>query len=269
MDGSSPKTAKSMSRRQALAWMAVSPLALALPRAAAAEAPDRTAATPFVLIHGAWHGGWCWKKLTPYLRAAGTDVYAPTLTGLGERSHLISEAVDLSMHIEDVVKVLEYEDLWGAVLVGHSLGGMVVSGVAEAVPERLAHLAYLDAFLPEDGKAVSDYAPIAPTREDGWRVPSIGPIDAFGVTNRQDIEWAGPRLGDQPVRTFTEPVQVSNPRAAALPKTFIRASQTPWFVESGQRARAAGFGYHELLHAGHDAMITRPEELAGLLLGLG
>ena len=241
---------------------------MAVARSSAAEAPDRTPATPIVLIHGGWHGGWCWRKLTPYLRAAGADVYPLTLTGMGERSHLISEAVDLSMHIKDVVNVLEYEDLHDVVLVGHSLGGMVVTGVAEAVADRLGHLVYLDAFLPEDGKAVSDYAPIAPTRSDGWRVPPIGTIGAFGVRDLQDIEWAGPRLGDQPVKTFTEPVQVTNPQAEALPKTYVLASESPWFVEAAKRAKSLGFGYHEMLYAGHDAMITEPQALAEVLLGV-
>ena len=239
---------------------------LALLSTAVQAADDRYT---FVMVHGATAGGWEWKRTGEFLTADGHTVYRATLTGLGEREHLNSTEVDLETHIQDVVNLILFEDLHDVVLVGHSLGGMVVSGVAEAAAERLGHLVYLDAFLPEDGKAVSDYAPIAPTREDGWRVPPIGPIDAFGVTNRQDIEWAGPLLGDQPVKTFTEPVRVSNPQAAALPKTFILASRTPWFIEAGQRAQASGFGYLEMLDAGHDAMITKPGALAGTLLGLG
>src|SRR4051812_8081549 len=105
----------------------------------------------FVLVHGAWHGGWCWRKLTPLLRAAEHAVYTPTLTGLGERAHLGGPDVGLATHVRDVVTVLWYEDLSGVVLVGHSYGGMVIGGVADQVPERLAHLVYLDAYVPEPG----------------------------------------------------------------------------------------------------------------------
>ena len=108
----------------------------------------------YVLVHGAWHGGWCWQRVTPLLRAAGHEVLTPTLTGLGERSHLANSAIDLNTHIQDVVNVLEYEDLRKVILVGHSYGGMVITGVSERVPERLTHLVYLDAFVPRDGQSL-------------------------------------------------------------------------------------------------------------------
>src|SRR5437879_1752139 len=104
----------------------------------------------FVLVHGAWHGGWCWKKLTPLLRSNGHDVFTPTLTGLGERAHLANQAIDLTTHIEDVVSTLDYEDLRGVILVGHSYGGIVISGVADRIPARIGCVVYLDAFVPED-----------------------------------------------------------------------------------------------------------------------
>src|SRR5215211_1043953 len=113
----------------------------------------------FVLVAGAWHGGWCWRKVTPLLRAAGHEVFAPTLTGLGERSHLAHPDVGLTTHIQDIVNLLEYEDLNDVVLVGHSYSGMVITGVAEQVPGRLAHLVYLDAFVPENGQALVDLLP--------------------------------------------------------------------------------------------------------------
>src|SRR5437763_6310667 len=100
----------------------------------------------YVLVHGAWHGGWCWQRVTPLLRAAGHEVYTPTLTGLGERAHLGTPDVGLATHVEDIVTMLEYEDLTDVVLVGHSYAGMVITGVAHAVPSRLTHLVYLDAF---------------------------------------------------------------------------------------------------------------------------
>src|SRR5688572_1955574 len=111
----------------------------------------------YVLIHGAWHGGWCWKLVAPALRRAGHEVYAPSLTGLGERRHLASRAIDLEAHVRDVVELLEMEDLSGVVLLGHSYGGMVVTGAADRVPERISQLVYLDAFVPENGKCLLDY----------------------------------------------------------------------------------------------------------------
>ncbi|NJO04219.1 MAG: alpha/beta fold hydrolase [Chloroflexaceae bacterium] len=139
----------------------------------------------FVLVHGGWHGGWCWKKLTPLVQATGHTVLTPTLTGMGERAHLLNPEIDLDLHIQDIVAVLEYEDLREVVLVGHSYGGMVIAGVAERATERLAHLVYLDAFLPENGKALQDYAFLPPTRDDdGWRVlPYTGSPGMFGVTD--------------------------------------------------------------------------------------
>jgi pimeloyl-ACP methyl ester carboxylesterase len=254
-----------ISRRQLLAVGAIVPLGL-VSKVAAAPASEKQAT--FVLVHGAWHGGWCWKKLTPLLQAAGHQVVTPTLTGLGERSHLLAPEVDLDTHIQDITAVLEYEDLRDVVLVGHSYGGMVIAGVASKVGARLAHLVYLDAFLPENGKAVKDYVPLPPTRDDGWRMPPLGPPSAFDVTDERDVAWVAPRLGDQPLKTFTQPVQLSADENSSMSQTFIQCTQAPFFAEAAARARRRGFQYRELFSAGHDAMITRPTELAKILLGL-
>src|SRR3954466_2877755 len=163
----------------------------------------------FVLVHGAWHGGWCWRKLTPLLRAAGHQVFTPTLTGLGDRAHLLSADVDLTTHIKDIAAVLEYEDLRDVVLVGHSYAGMVIAGVAEKAGARLAQLVYLDAFLPEDGKSVKDYAGVPPTRADGWRMPAVGGPRFYGVTDQDDAAWVTRHLVDQSIRTFTQPIALS------------------------------------------------------------
>ena len=164
----------SLSRRQVLGAITASPFG-AVVNAATALAQTKT--VTFLLVHGAWHGGWCWKKLTPLLQVAGHQVFTPTLTGLGERSHLLSPAVDLTTHIQDITAVLEYEDLQDVVLVGHSYGGMVIAGVAEQAGARLAQLVYLDAFLPEDGKALKDYAALNPgtrlARASAGETPSI------------------------------------------------------------------------------------------------
>lgn len=222
----------------------------------------------FVLIHGAWHGGWCWKKLTPLLRVAEHQVFTPTLTGLGERAHLFTPDVDLDTHIKDIALVLEYENLQHVVLVGHSYGGMVIAGVAEAVGTRVAQLVFLDAFLPENGKALIDYAPLPPMQDDGWRVPVPGAMRDFGVTDESDVAWAEPRLGDQPIRTFTQSVQLSE-MYESLPKTFIQLTEdAPWFVEAAERAKRQGLRYYKLLSGGHDAMISQPNELSQILLEL-
>jgi pimeloyl-ACP methyl ester carboxylesterase len=222
----------------------------------------------FVLVHGAWHGGWCWKKVTPLMRAAGHEVFAPTLTGLGERAHLLTPQVGLDTHIEDVAALLEYEDLAGVVLVGHSYAGMVIAGVAQRAAARLAGLVYLDAFLPEDGKAVKDYCPLAPARDDGWRVPPLGPPAAFGVMDEGDAAWMASRLGDHPLRSFTQPISLSAVEAGAVRKTYIQCSSAPFFADAGRRAREQGFRYEGLLAADHDAMITQPDALARVLLAL-
>lgn len=183
----------------------------------------------YVLVHGAWHGGWCWKKVTPLLRAAGHDVFTPTLTGLGERVHLLTPAVGLETHIQDVLGVVHYEDLRQVILVGHSYGGMVITGVAHQATDRLAHLVYLDAFVPHDGQCLLDLPPpemAAAQREqaktigDGWRVPPL-PLEAFGVTDQADLRWAGPKVGDQPRLTFEQPVRYASEAGAALPRTYI------------------------------------------------
>lgn len=251
-----------LSRRRMLGGLAALP---ALGVTCQAAATSRKQAT-FVLVHGAWHGGWCWKKLSPLLRAAGHQVYTPTMSGMGDRARQLAPEIDLDTHINDIVAVLQYEDLREIILVGHSYGGMVISGVAEKAPERLAQMVYLDAFLPEDGKAVTDYATLRPVVNDGWRVPPLGSAPAFGVTDERDIAWVQSRLGDQPIKTLTQPIRISGGRALTLPRTFIQCTQTPWFVEAGARARLAGFAYREFLTAGHDAMITQPAGLARLLL---
>ena len=165
----------------------------------------------FVICHGGWAGGWQWREVGAQLRAGGHEVYTPTLTGLGERVHLAHPDIDLETHIQDIVMVLRYENLYNVILVGHSYGGMVITGVAEQVPERIAQLVYLDAFVPQDGQSLADLigpeltAYIEQTVHgtgDGWRVPPQNSVDARDVP--------------QPVKTALQPVTVENPVAAAL-----------------------------------------------------
>ena len=230
----------------------------------------------YVLVHGAFHGGWCWKKVTPLLREAGHEVYAPTLTGLGERAHLLSPEVDLSCHIQDVVNVLEYEDLQQVVLVGHSYGGMVITGVADRVPARLAHLIYLDAVVPCDGEARLDVlieeqrASIEErvrTQGEGWKIPiSESSLDGWGITEPTDRAWLLPRLVPHPFETYREIIQVSSQAIEGIPRTFIRCTEpvSTSATPSVERVLAEpGWRYRELT-TDHDAMITMPSALVGM-----
>jgi hypothetical protein len=145
---------------------------------------------------------------------------------------------------------------------------MVIAGVAEKAASRLAQLVYLDAFLPENGKAVKDYAPLNPTREDGWRVPVPGMPPRFGVTDQDDVAWMEARLGDHPNKTFTDPAQLSADGKRSLRRSYVQCTRAPFFSEAAERAKREGFRFSELFVAGHDAMITQPRALATLLFDL-
>ena len=229
----------------------------------------------FVLVHGAWHGGWCWQKLTPLLRAAGHEVYTPTLTGLGERAHLLSPQIGLDTHIADIAAVLDYEDLHNVILVGHSYGSMVITGVAEAAAQRLDHLVFLDAFIPQNGQSLFDTIPdqgaamrkIAAESGDGWKVPLSQAT--FGVTDEADVAWMTARITAHPLRSFEEPVRLTDRAALAVPRSYIlcRKEGPSGFDSFALQAQRDGWGYYELM-TGHDAMITVPEALATILLAV-
>ncbi len=257
-----------ISRRKILASLGLLPFA----GLAATGQFSKPEDTVFVLVHGAWHGGWCWKKVKVLLENAGYPVYTPTLTGLGERSHLLHEEVGLDIHIQDIVSVLEYEDLKNVVLVGHSYGGMVITGVAGKVAERLSHLIYFDAFLPENGKALKDYLPgnnsenNQPQEKRDWKVPPRSTAAEFGVREKEDIEWAEKRLGPQSAKTFMQPVTIENPIPDSIKKVYIQLTDdSPWFVEAAERAQKNGVQYYKFLGGGHDAMISQPEEITTIL----
>jgi pimeloyl-ACP methyl ester carboxylesterase len=229
----------------------------------------------FVLVHGAWHGGWCWKKVKYLLEKQGHTVYTPTLTGLGERSHLLNAEIGLDTHILDIVAVLEYEDLSNIILVGHSYAGMVITGVAGKVAERISHLVYLDAFLPENGKALKDYLPLSnsenekPQENRDWKVPPRSTAAEFGVSEKQDIEWAEKRLGPQSAKTFVQPVVIENPIPDTIKKVYMQLTDdSPWFVNAAERARKNGFQILSYLEGGHDAMISQPGEIAEMFISI-
>ena len=189
-----------------------------------------------VVAHGAWSAGWAWKKVRPLLRARGHEVFTPTYTGLGERAHLAAPSINLDTHIRDILNVLEYEDLSGVVLVGHSYGGMVATGVADRARERIRQLIYLDAFVPEDGKALHDYVP-AERREaarkeaiDGWRVqPPVPPPD----TSPEDVAWITARRMPQPLQAFEQPL-----RLRGGPLTCRGATSTARATRRGRSGRS-------------------------------
>jgi pimeloyl-ACP methyl ester carboxylesterase len=253
-----------ITRRQALAALAATPAANLLDGEPHAATPST-----FVLVHGAWHGGWCWKKVSPLLRAAGHTVYTPTLTGLGERSHLLTRDVGLDTHITDVAAVLEYEDLHNVILVGHSYAGMVITGVADKAADRIAQLVYLDAFLPENGKTGSDYGrKFPPITETSWHDPAPAAPQAWGVTDEADVAWVKARLSDMPRKCMQQPIQLTNAAARSIKGTFILCTKPSQFAESGERAKQRGYRYQELMSGGHDVMISQPKALVGALLEL-
>jgi pimeloyl-ACP methyl ester carboxylesterase len=254
-------------------------------RGAAFEA-QRMNSNVFVLVHPAWHGAWFWKKVVPLLRKRGHVVSTPTLTGLGERSHLARPEIGLETHVTDVVNVLKYEDLRDVVLVGHSSSGVVITGVADRAPERIAHVVYLDAFVPEDGQAVFDL--VAPDRRQvfeglvkaegqGWLVPRFAPPpwetivrEIWGVTDNDDVRWMLDRLVPTPVGHFKDPVRRRNPGAEELPRAYIRCRQWPnprFDTHAEMARRTARWRYRELA-ASHHAAVTVPDTVTDLLLEL-
>lgn len=228
----------------------------------------------------AWGG--CWQKVIPFLEAAGHAVYAPTLTGLAERASELSPDVGLDTHIRDVVGLLQEKNLQGFILVGHSYGGMVITGVVDAVPERIAHLVYLDTFVPRDGESMVDVSPLVirlllrrQAQADGWRIDSRGD---YGVTTEPDRSWVLSKVTPQPLKTLEQPLHLKHPAIVSTkPRTHIECTSGGFFFALMQRLLAhilapralppteAGWRLCQL-PTGHDAMITMPRELADVLL---
>ncbi len=221
----------------------------------------------YLICHGAWSAGWAWKKVRPLLQAAGHEVFTPTYTGLGERAHLAHPLVDLETHIQDVLAVLDCEALADVILVGHSYGGMVATGVADRVPHLVRHLVYLDAFVPTDGQSLADLvasaAPAAPV--EGWLLP---PNPSAPDTAPADLAWIAPRRRHQPVRCFTQKLRLSG-AVPGFPRSYIHCTKKVEydnFRQFADRFRAdPGWRLHSL-DASHSPNVTAPEALAPLLL---
>jgi len=227
-----------------------------------------------VLVHGSWHGGWCWKRVRARLQQAGHAVFTPTLTGLCESVHLASPSNDLQTHIDDVVNLLRWEELEDVILCGHSYAGLVITGVAEAVPERIRSLVYLDAFLAEDGQSLHDALPpdiaelqrtLAREHGDGWQVPPI-PAALFHV-NEADRDWVDRQCTSQSIACFQQPLRFSEKATSIADIRYIVATGWPDspFGHFAEIARGRGWRVQSI-ESGHDVMLDHPAELTELLV---
>jgi pimeloyl-ACP methyl ester carboxylesterase len=227
----------------------------------------------FVLVHGAWHGGWCWQRVADRLRHNGHVVFTPTLTGLGERSHLLRAGIDLTTHITDVVNVMKWEGLSDVVLCGHSYGGMVISGVADQMAAAIRSIVFLDAFVPKNGEAVQDLtsaavveiARAAMARGEITMPPR--PAEAFGV-NAADRAWVDRLCVGQPIGTFTQKLALTGARDRIPRKSYIRAASypNPGFDRALAAARSDPSWRTYEVSCGHDVMIDAPDRLTEILL---
>jgi pimeloyl-ACP methyl ester carboxylesterase len=234
--------------------------------------------TTFVLVHGAWHGGWCWKRVADILRQRGHTVTTPTQTGLGERSHLLSESITLSVFVDDIVNHLKWEDLRDIVLVGHSFGGAAITGAADAVPERIAGLIYLDAAVIQDGESWFSLLPQALVQQriqaakassGGISLP-VAPAEAFGVFDPADAAYLMNKLTPHPLATFTSEMKLEGPVGNGLPASYISCTDPAYEPTAVCRRRAKEGGWPIVeLATGHDAMIIAPLATADLLERLG
>ena len=228
----------------------------------------------FVLVHGAWHGGWCWSRVVDILRSRGHRVTTPTLTGSGERSHLLSGSITLALYVDDIVNHLVWEDLQNVVLVGHSFGGLLITKVADTVPERISRLVFLDAVILRHGEALFDLLPkevvearIASASEvNGCLTMVTHDASSFGITKAEDVAFIGERFTPHPIATYREALTLKGPVGNGLPITYVICTN-PVYEPARifhQRARDAGWPIYEL-PTGHDAMITEPMGTADLL----
>jgi pimeloyl-ACP methyl ester carboxylesterase len=249
-----------------------------------ARTRKRKQGATFVLVHGAWHGAWAWTRVRALLEAEGARVYAPTMTGLGERAHVRAPVPGLSTHVEDVARCLFFEDLRDVVLVGHSYGGMVITGAADAARDRLSALVYLDAAVPMNGQSMATQKPgvtqeevagaraglSALARDGAWI--SVLPLEAYGYhgLNAADAAWVTARLTPHPLGSWFEPLALKNDGGADLPRTYIHCANPP-LPQSSMPFHAAllkkdpAWRYREI-DDGHGAMMTSPEAVGDLLL---
>jgi pimeloyl-ACP methyl ester carboxylesterase len=236
---------------------------------------------PFVLVHGAWHGGWCWAEVAMRLQAAGHRVFAPSLTGLADRAHLFGAQVGLPTHVEDVVRLIEWERLDGCVLVGHSYAGNVLTGVADRLRERVGHYVYLDAVVAPDDATRWRWADFNDEADRQARLLAIAgagagvalpppPPEALGVTDPAQQRLLRDRLGPMPAGTYLHEIRLEQGGSAGLPRTYVEVTEPPYppMRRVYERVRRDPTWRHRTLASGHDAMIISPGPLADLLLSL-
>jgi pimeloyl-ACP methyl ester carboxylesterase len=230
----------------------------------------------YVLVHGGGHGGWCYQPVARLLLSQGHEVYAPSLTGLGEREHLFRCGVDLDCHITDIVNLLHFEDLQKVILVGHSYGGMVITGAADRATDRVGHLVYLDAATPVNGQSLVDVAPamMAAARADSRTVdgvemclyPTDDTLGYYGVFDPKQLQWMKARLTPHPWKCFQQPLRLTNEAALArIPQSHLCTTLFMRFRDvDGLRRKADGRLWD--LDTGHDMMITEPGWVADKLM---
>jgi len=239
----------------------------------ATQAGAQTAQKTFVLVHGAWHGGWCWRRVADRLEKQGHKVFTPTLTGLGERSHLMSPTINLDTHINDVVNVVKWEDLKGICLVAHSYGGWPVSGALEKILDRVASIVFLDAFVPEDGQKGFDFASdfsrkgTIEAQQKGEVSRPAPPASAFHV-NEQDRAWVDSRTTPQPLALAFSAIKLTGAREKVAKKTYIRAPIYPQpAFDKYYAAKKADPSWRTYeVPCGHDVMVDMPDRLVEILL---
>ena len=262
-----------MNRRNLLPLAAVTAtLMTTVMKPSRAKAPD---GRDFVLVHGAFHGGWCWGPVAEILRSRGNRVFTPTFTGVGERAHLMSPTIDLNTFIRDVTALIESEELSDIVLVGHSFGGYVISGVIDRMPERISSVVYLDAPMGSNGVSVLGEAPAdvrkarldALIEVDGTRAIAAPSSTAFGLSDPAQVAWVNRRMTPMPFRPYDTPLVLKGAPGGNQPKRFIRCTKPalPNIEASARYAKEHGWKYAEL-PTGHDAMVSLPKEVAEMLL---
>ena len=230
----------------------------------------------FVLVHGAWHGGWCWRRVADRLAAAGHRVFTPTLTGLGERQHLMSASITLDTHVQDVCNLIRFEELSDVCLVGHSYAGMVISRVAEELADRLSSFVFLDAFVPEDGETPLDLV-TAHVQADIRAALARGEITRpapsaayFKVQSPSDVGWIDLMMTPQPNGVWPHAIHLTGARDRIAKRAYVRAGlyPNPNFDAAMEKQRARDGWRVMSLAGGHDLMVDCPEELANLLIEL-
>lgn len=262
----------SITRRTALGGAAVAGAAVLSGGEAMAQGASRKT---YVLIHGAWHGGWCWRRVADLLEAKGHKVYAPSLTGNGDRSHLLSKDINLDTHIADIVNLFKWEDLKGVCLVAHSYGGWPSSGALEQISDRVSSIVWVDAFKPENGQRGTDYASDFSRKaleeavakgEPGRKAP---PPTAFGVINEKDQEWVKSKMTDQPNGVAFQPIKLTGAREKIAKKTYIRAPKYLQAAFDKALAECKADGTWKAIvneTTGHDIMVDQPQWLADVIL---